>query len=335
MKRILYRVLAVLFLSITLAACQNKIQHEPTVLPTVKVIPITTQTTTPGSPIETVEGLQPDKLEISYTEDDPLSNTEEILKILDQLEEREFAWFSQTGWLHFSIDSADASDFTRVQHFLIHVTDQNLGCAEQFVYYEYEGKLLPYTIRLKNGSTVGINPSDGSLYTDFVHLSSPKCSLKSNWIVSFSDDGDDFDFFLHNESAQFSDFVNSNLQGVEKKVLAWKEDLDGKPTLVLVFEKNFSYPSTPGSIYDARTGVFNYYVREKRWFYIEIERGLLIQKRNEYFDKDGQLLNSWRSGTNYGIFYSYEYFENFPQSVAHIYDKAFQDFNILLQKAEK
>ena len=338
MKRIVCMIFALLLL-LVLVACNpvvvpshvlstNKVETEPLPEPTLSEQP--TQPTA-GNSI----GINPVNLDHLFTEANPLTDVIQIKQILNQLQELQLAWFSHEGWLHYIIDTADASDFTRIQHFWIHITDKNLGCAEQFVYFESDGKILPYTIRLENGSAARISPLDGYLNTEFVYGTTPLCTLKSNWIFTFSDNGDDFDFILHDEAARFQDFISQDLSGVEKLVRVWKEDLDGKQTLVLELEKIYTDPSIPSSIYDAQTGTYNLPARTLQWVFIDPENGLLIRERGEFYDQNGQRLNTWRSGTNIGILFFYEFSDELPKPIAQIYNQYAEKLTTILREKQQ
>jgi hypothetical protein len=337
MKRIVYVIFVLLFL-LVLAACSpvvvpspdlatNNVKAEPFPEPT-----LSEQPTQPV--IEDPIGLTPANLDNSFTETNPLRDISQIEQILKQLQEQQLAWFSHEGWLHYTIDTADANDFTRIQHFWIHVTDKNLGCAEQFVYFESEGEFLPYTIRLKNGSAARIGPLDGNLITEFVYKTTPLCTLKSNWIITFSDNGDDTDFILHDEVTRFQDFINHDLPGVEKHVRAWKEDLDGKQTLVLELEKLYTDPSIAESIYDPRTEIYNLPARSLQWIFIDYENGLPIRDRVEFYDQTGLQLNTWRSGTNIGVLFDYEFYDEIPQPIAQVYNQVADKLGTILQEKQ-
>ncbi|HBO34044.1 MAG TPA: hypothetical protein DD636_04805 [Anaerolineaceae bacterium] len=328
-------IIFALLLLLVLAACSPVVVPSP-VLATNKVeaelLPEPTLSEQPTQPAAGDSiGITPAGLDNSFTEANPLTDVTQIEQILNQLQEQQLAWFSHEGWLHYTIDTADASDFTRIQHYWIHVTDKNLGCAEQFVYFESEGEILPYTIRLENGSAARISPLDGNLSTEFVYETTPLCTLKSNWIITFNDNGDDFDFILHDEVARFQDFINQDLPGVEKHVRVWKEDLDGKQTLVLELEKMYTDPSIAGSIYDARTGIYNLPAQSLQWIFIDPENGLPIRERGEFYDQNGQQLNTWRSGTNIGVLFFYEFYDELPQPVAQVYDQTAQALETFIQ----
>ena len=148
----------------------------------------------------------------SYTEVSSLMDPVKIQQILDQFQQYQLDWFSNIGWMHYTLITADASDFTRIEHFWMHVTDKNLGCEEQFVYFEHDGEILPYTIRLADGVTGSIHPvTEGKFNADFIHETSPVCTLKSDWIITFSEREDNYDFILHDEAGRFRTFINQEV----------------------------------------------------------------------------------------------------------------------------
>ena len=269
----------------------------------------------------------------AYTGVNPLTDPVKIQQILDQFQQYQLDWFSNIGWMHYTLITADASDFTRIEHFWVHVTDKNLGCEEQFVYFEHDGEILPYTIRLADGVTGSIQPvTEGKFNADFIHESSPVCTLKSDWIVTLSEREDNYGFILHDEAGRFRTFMNQEFPGIEKHVQAWTQEVDGKQTFVIKYEKNYTDPAMAGMVYDARAGIFNLPAWEVQWVFIDSENGLPVQERVELYDQNGQQLNIWRSGTDIGILYFYEFYESLPEPIAQVYEQSAEKLRIFLQE---
>ncbi len=334
MKRFISLVFGSLLFSLLLAGCQTAV---PSPVPTSvesNASPEVTSSSPPTQPaVENSREITPTSLGISYTKANPLTDPAEIQQILDQLQEHQLTWFSRPGWLHYTRNTADVSDFTRIEHFWVHVTDRNLGCGEQFSYFEHEGEILPYTIRLADGVTGSIHPVLGGKFNaDFIYETSPVCTLKSDWIITFSEREDNYDFIIHDEAGRFRTFINQDVPGIEKHVQAWTEEADGKQTFVIEYEKNYTDPSMAGMVYDARAGTFNLPARELMWISVDPESGLLVRTQGELYDQNGQQLNIWRSGTNIGVFYFYEFYEELPQPVAQVYDQTAQALETFIQE---
>lgn len=345
MKYRRFPILVIFVSFLLLAGCRPGLVSTPESIPSraapAEVTPIQTptpaQTAALALPIGTAEETRPDDLNIPYTENNPLTDPEEILRILDILQGRELAWFSRPGWLQFTTNTADASDYTRIEHLWVHVTDDNLACREQFVYFESEGIILPYTIRPEQGiaGRGGIHPKDleheRTLIVEQTYGAGPACTLKSNWIKTFQVGDDDNNFIIHDEAAHFRTFVNRNAPGIEGRFRAWVEEVEGEPILVVELERIFENSSLAGGILDPLTGTLNSYVRELHWDYIDLETGLQRRTRGEYIDENGRSLNTWRSGTNIGVLFHYKFYEVLPEPVALAYDQSVQALRVILQ----
>ncbi len=115
-----------------------------------------------AAPIQTPEmstEIQPDILDIPYTEDNPLTDADEILKILDMLVQKHIAWLSRPGWYlyweHIQGESiaeqyAESIDEQYVQG--VHFINEFGECDEQFFFIIREGQILPRQIQLKDGT---------------------------------------------------------------------------------------------------------------------------------------------------------------------------------------
>lgn len=116
--------------------------------------------------LETAPGdATPDPLlDLPYTEENPLTDPEEILRILDELQSRELTWFSREGWVQFTRVWAGARDYSGTQHIWTHITTPERDCLEQFLYFEHEGELLPYGIRRPDGVVGYIRPVLGGQF---------------------------------------------------------------------------------------------------------------------------------------------------------------------------
>ena len=348
MKYRRFPILVIIVSFLLLVGCRPGLVSTPESIPPraapTEVAPIQTpalaKTAALALPEGIAEEMRPDDLVIPYTENNPLTDPEEILRILDILQGRELAWFSRPGWLLFTTNTADASDYTRIENLWVHVIDENLACREQFVYFESERIILPYTIRPEQGiaGRGGINPNDleheRTVIVTQTYGAGPACTLKSNWIKTFQVGDDDNNFIIHDEAAHFRTFVNRNTPGIEGMFRAWVEEIDGEPTLVVELETIYENSSLAGGILDPLTGSLNSYAREMQWVYIDLETGLQARTREAYYDENGEQLNIWRSGTNFGVLFHYKFYEELPEPVALAYDQAAQALSVFLQEVK-
>lgn len=205
-------------------------------------------------------------LDLPYTEDNPLTDPEEILQILDELQERELAWFSRPGWYRFTTDWPLGRDYTRTRYVLTSVISENRDCLEQFAYFEQNGIILPYTIHLDDGSFGSITHAvDGTFQVNNMLLpeEASSCDLgNGNSIGVGTEDGN---FILHDEASQFRKASNSVMEGIQTDFRAWVKEVDGKQTLVLVYDITIEDPALRGGVMDPTTGIFSPAMRTLRF----------------------------------------------------------------------
>lgn len=324
MKR-LHRFALLLLLLPLLVGCRPAPPSAPTTLTPQEIEPTQqptpTQAVTPVSPPETDEGTLPDDMDLSYTETNPLTDPEEILRILEILQARELAWFSRSGWLQFTIHNVGYD----LRHIWTHVIDENLACREQLVYSESEGGIRPYIVRLEDGPTgyvtEGVSPNP-----DLISETSPPCSLKSNWIEQIQEQEGNYDFILHDEALEFRTFVDRNDPDLEDQVRAWVEEMDGNLTLVVVYETNFLNPAKRGVVLDPSTGLSLPFARRLQFSYIDLETGLQVRMRIECYHADGRLLLGGEGGL-----YRYQWHDELPGFIAQAYEQTAQLLRAFLQ----
>ena len=343
-----HTILILILLLLTLTACRPGIVSSQTPVPVKSTIEISLspQVTSSNLPVQaaTEESAPTVRAPLfsdnEFTEENPLVDPVKIQEILEQLQQYQLDWFSNIGWMHYVLIMADASDFTRTEHFWTYVSDRSLGCREQFVYFEHEGEILPFTLRLEDGKTARIEPLSGDIKTEFYFKNAPVCTLNSMWIVTFREEESDTDYFIHDRVAQFQKFLELDEPGLEKYFWAWVEELDGRQVFVIRYEYDYDYavynytsPSTrAGMLYDPRAGILYVPAKEVLWVYIDLEKGLSVRERGIFYDQNGQELNHSLSGTNNGIQFIYEYYEEMPSSVAQAYEQSIEKLKIFLQE---
>jgi hypothetical protein len=334
------QVWILILLLLLLTGCQSSALMNPTEATNAVELstsaPITTLMATDILPVQSSEVTQSNSLEIAYLKDNPLTNTEEILAILDLLQARENTWFSHPGWLLFTSHDLDGSDQMSLQNIWSHTIDDHMNCREQFVYFIYETKILPYTIRLADNVTGTINPLlEGNFNPNFFYESGPECTLKSNWILTFQSNEDDYDFIIHDEALKLRILLNETASGVNIKVQAWKEEREGKQVLVMTNEINYIVPSQGLNIIDPQTWISHFCVKELQYFEIDLVTGLLSYQRGEYYDENGKIINTRLSGTNNGVQYSYAFYNELPDSISKVYGETKQVFSVFLSETKK
>jgi hypothetical protein len=286
------------------------------------MVPTQASTTIAPLPSATSSDVLADSLMgLSFSEEDPLTDNEEILRILDELQRRELDWFSRPGWYYLSIYYPVIRDYTRTWFILTHVINEDLECLEQLYYFEYAGEILPYTIRTKDGITGAIHPPlDGKFNDDFFYESSPACSLTSDWILDFEESFGD-DFVIHDEAAGFRLILESDDSRIVYHASAWIESFENKPTFVLVIDGEIQDPSSRGYYVNPDTGIYSLIARNLKFKYIDMETGLLVREAEEFYDSDGQLITASHQTEEWGSWYTYEFFETLPASLAEAYEE--------------
>ena len=311
-----------------LASCQPA--ATPTLPAPTEAPPV--QAPTPMDPQSAVipGDATPDPLlDRPYTEDDPLTDPEEILHILDELQRREVAWFSRPGWYRFTREWPSGRDYTRKQYVLTHVLNENRDCLEQFSYFEQDGLILPHLIHPADGSFGLLTQTEEGTF----HLSSvlppeevPQCDLGNGASIALG--ADDGDFILHNEAFQFQRYSSSVIEGIYKDFWAWVEEFNGKQTLVLVYDNIIEDPTLRGAILNPATGLFVPTARNQRFHYIDLETGLQVRFDEDHYLEDGTLVNS----DDVGLLYSYEYLEAMPEVIRESYEVVAEEVQTMLDE---
>ena len=303
-----------------LASCQPLVEST---LPAPSEIPLPFQASTTVAPLPsaTIGDVVADPLlGLSFSEEDPVTNSEEILRILDELQRRELDWFSRPGWYYLSIYYPVIRDYTRTWFILTHVINEYLECLEQLYYFKYEGEILPYTIRTADGITGTINPPlDGKFNDNLFYETSPACTLTSNWILDFDESYDD-DFIIHDEAAGLRENLEGDISGIVYHASAWTELMENRPTFVLVSESKIEDPTLRGYYVNPETDMFASIARSLKFKYIDMETGLLVREAEEFYADDGQRITASHQDEEWGSWYMYEFFESLPASLAQAYE---------------
>lgn len=341
MKHSGYPLLILLAIGMMLSACNSQMGGQPgisTATITVRLSEVESfsgpatpdQEVQPAVPIpspDKIGGTESVVLEIPYTRGNPLTDVEEIQEILDRLQEQELTWFSRPGWYQFTSHRPSGRDYTRTQSTLVHVINENRECLEQFVYFEHEEKVIPFTIRLDDGALGSIIPAlEGRFREDLVHETSPACDLGNGVGVEIGTEEDDF--ILHDEASQFRKASNHQVPGIEQDYRTWVEGIDGRQTLILVYDITIGDPALRGTILDPTTRVPYPVARNLRFYYINLDTGLQVRFDEEFYLENDQLIN----GDGVGLLYSYEYSETMPEELRRPFENAARQLKAMLDK---
>lgn len=344
MKHTTQSLIFFLVVGITLSACdfhsngqsstQTEVANsEPTKIATFSdPTPSVSQTLSATSiPIlESHEETDPAILDIPYTKTNPLTSRDEIQEILDHLQNMEIAWFSRPGWYCFTIYLPSDHDYTRTRYVLTHVINENRDCREQFSYFEKDGTILPYSIHLDDGS-FGLlyHTMDGGfqVINALPPEEVPPCDLGNRYSLALGTT--DGNFILHNEAAQFRQSSNAIIEGKQTNYQAWVEDVDGKQTLILVYDITTEVPALRGGVLDPTTGILSPTEHTLRYYYIDLETGLQIQFNEEFFLETGSLVGN----DDIDMLFSYEYFETMPVLIEDSYKDVGEALQRMLEES--
>ena len=269
-------------------------------------------------------------LDLPYTEEDPLTDSDEILRILDELQQREVVWFSRPGWYRYTIHLPSGRDYTRTRYVLTHVINENCDCLEQFTYYEQDGIILPVSILLDDGSFGSITHwIDGTFQVS--NALSPEESLLCDLGKRHSVGPETIDdFILHNEAGQFKRTSSAIIEGQQTNFQAWVEDVNGERTLVLVYDIIIEDPALRGGVLDPTTGLLSPAARNLRFYYIDLETGLQFQFNEEFYLESGKLVGN----DDVDLLYTYEYLDTMPDPVKDSFEDVAEELRALLDETE-
>jgi hypothetical protein len=334
-KQTIRLLVGVLGLMIFLSACGGNPTPQPSVSATPEAaasqtaLPIQALTPKASQPATMHDDATPDPLlDLPYTEDDPLTDPEEILQILDELQRRELAWFSRPGWVQFTSVWAGARDYSGTQHIWTHITTPDRDCSEQFYYFEHGGEFLPYGIRRSDGVVGYIRPIlEGQFQYDTVYETSPSCDLgdgASLWIGTGAGG-----FVFHDEASQARAEIQRDIPASQLQV--WLVDGNGSTQLVLMQESVFSDSTQRGTVADPETGIMVPVARNLKFKYIELETGLLLRDVEEFYDDDDQLITGSHEDDEKGLWYAYQFYEMLPEVVSQVYEEAAEALNAYIE----
>ena len=272
----------------------------------------------------------PPPLEIQSSRDNPILDTGEIVSILESLQLREEAWFSRPGW--YQVTYGDGTGEFGHDVFLTHVINEKRECRERLFYFNKQGQVWPYIIRLEDGALGSYNPVwEGKFRRDTVQPASMAvpCDLgngESIWVGT-----EEADFLLHDEALHFSqpDNPNLDLEMITQIDRGWIEKISGGD--VFVWEREIEYvqpsPSVSGIIVDPQTGAQQTIARRVERVFVDLVTGLQMKTEEDFYLVNGSVIDG-----SHDIITQYEYWETLPIELAEVYNKMAADLRLVLDK---
>lgn len=269
-------------------------------------------------------------LDVQATQDNPLTDPAEILRILESLQQREEAWFSRPGWYQVTVDSG--TDEFGNDVYLTHVINDQRECRERLYYFNKQGQIWPYIIRLEDGTTASYNPVfEGKFRQDMVQPASlaVRCDLgngESIWVGT-----EEADFILHDEALHFSHLDSSNPypELVTQIDRGWVEQISSGDAFV--WERDFQYsqpsPAVSGVIVDPATGAEQTINRKLERVYVDLLTGLQMKTEADFYLVNGNTIDGSHASLS-----QYEYWETLPEHLAEVYESMAADLRQILEK---
>jgi hypothetical protein len=247
--------------------------QEPT--PTQKAAPIQT--------LEMSKEIQPDILDIPYTEDNPLTDADEIIKILEMLVQKHIEWLSRPGWYlyweHIQGESiaeqyAESIDEQYVRG--VHFINEHGECDEQFFFIIRGGQILPSQIQLKDGTMAW-------LYDQREPSIMP---VEEGRSCEMGDAGNVYELLYESEviTRFLGETQSSELETY--KLHLWEEVVNGRKMVVL---QEDVMPLKPG-IYRQQDGTWVPTGRHIDRTYFDLLSGGIVGHQGTLYTADGELL---------------------------------------------
>jgi hypothetical protein len=297
---------------------------------TPTIAPADNQTATPlPSAVPAVEGSTiptstPASLEIRYTEQNPLTEPDGILAVLDALRLRQEAWFSHPGWYQKKVCNyldPGRENWMDCLYFLVHVVDEVRTCREQMVYFIIDDQVKPFEVMLEDGSTGSFILPDGSFRAGGVHPSDAarQCSLESLESVEVWGES-----LLVNERFALETFLGEISTGggsleqgsgaIEGGLRAWQEETGGQSIFKLAYDTTAFREPRP--VYaDPATGQNQVIERSTQLKTFDLNTGLPLAEQETLYLHNGQVLGADQAGGSL----AYAYYEILPADLAQVY----------------
>lgn len=313
-------------LSLILAACEPILErrnpHKGENDPVLAVSPATTKK--PLHPAETALPILPsptdgddprttslekvdlDQLNIPYTLDNPLTDADEILKILDSLAQRHIEWLSRPGWYLYWEHGSDldviGEQWVRGTHF---INDRG-ECREQFFFRIRGDQILPIQIRLEDGTEAWLYDQRGPLENAGVD------SPEARRLCEMDDAGDVFTLlnlvFVTNRRLEFKE--SGSLLTYDLRL--WKEVVQEKEMVVLYEDVT----DAQAPLLRKQDGTWAPVGRNITWTYFDPVSGGPAGRKSEMYSTNGELLHEGWGIRKYG------FLAELPPELAQVYEES-------------
>ena len=317
MKKKTIVIILLLLSMIVLTNCQSTDQESIPVQPAIE----TTATLPTATPVPTqVSLVTPDikssqevkVVDITYTQDNPVTDNQEIITILESFVHRFLSQFSRPGWYYFSRDSKDC--------YWVHISDvENVNSFDQFLFSRKHdtyapGFIWPFSIVLSDGSwgisrlsprfdnyqfNQGGKQSEVPLSLDNLDYYAGGSSFGNTGLVYFVD-------MLNNPNR-----IENNVE-ISRTFSGWVEQDGGKDVFVLLIHETFS--GMKPQLESSRQLIDHI----DQYTYFDLQNGGRIYEKYVYFLEDGEVVNDGLQFNQHLV----QYYEVLPEEIQTVYDEA-------------
>lgn len=285
-----------------------------------------TETALPGLPTLTLAGSQEttpkgrtgqDEFEIPYTPDNPLTDPDEILEILEMLKQRHIEWLSRSGWYVYSVQLSEMRHPWDHLYWLANLKSDSVECDGELMYFIKGDQIIPIEIRLADGTTgiIGALRSgnfDGSIFG--LEEDRPCEVEKLRGVVNQNLGVEDFNFRLEKQmKGEFSDF----------NYRAWKEDTPDKQVFVLYTSQRTEEPK--GLYSKTSAGPFIPIDRRESWYSYDLNNGGLIASNGVLHLENGEAVDDGP------VLFEYSSLEKIPTDLETIFNDTVQEMQGYLE----
>ena len=290
------------------------------------VVPLSTSTPVPTQvSLVTPEMNGADEvtmLEIPYTKDNPVTDNQEIISILDDFLSRFLSQFSRPGWYYFSRDSKDC--------YWVHISDvENENSYDQFLYSRKHdtyapGFIWPFSIVLQDGSW-----GFSRLSPRFDNYQFNQGGKQSEVPLSL----DKLDYYAGSSSfgyiglMDFVDMLNNpnrieNNVEISRTFSGWVEQDGGKDVFVLLIHE--TYPGKKPQLESSRQVIDH----TDQYTYFDLQNGGRIYEKYVDFLEGGEIVESELQLNQHLV----QYYEVLPEDIQTVYDEAAQKLKGYLEE---
>ena len=323
-------IVTILLSMIVLTNCQSTDQESIPVQPAIE----TTATLPTATPVPTQVSLvtpemngadEVTMLEIPYTEDNPVTDNQEIISILEDFLSRFLSQFSKPGWYYFPNNNQNRCwmhipEKTDDDHF-----DMFLSTTEYYTYAP--GFIWPFSIVLQDGSW-GFSRLSPRL-DDYQFNQGGKQSE----IPPTLDNLDYFagckncSYFGHTSLMDFVDMLNNpnrieNNVEISRTFSGWVEQDGGKDVFVLLIHE--TYPGKKPQLESSRQVID----RRDQYTYFDMDNGGRMFEKYIYFLENSEIDESELQFNQHLV----QYYEVLPEDIQNVYDEAAQKLKGYLEE---